>query len=129
MSEVPLYTLMHRFSAQVSFEGVAGWSNATSLFEYYPPPKVRHHPTPYTLHPTSYTLHPASCTLHPKPYTLQQVRGVAPNIGLRAGGASITVLRRNVKRFRGGLVFKAHRLSGGCRPTITVHPVDVDLFR
>ncbi|KAJ1480713.1 hypothetical protein T484DRAFT_1809809, partial [Baffinella frigidus] len=42
----------------VSFQGVSGWFNASSLFEYYPPPKVR---------------------------------GVSPNIGLRAGGASVTV--------------------------------------
>jgi len=33
-----------------------------------------------------------------------------PGFGLRVEGGGFTSLRRNVKRFRGGLVFKAHRL-------------------
>lgn len=54
----PSHTQIIHFPVQVSFQGVSGWFNASSLFEYYPPPKVR---------------------------------GVSPNIGLRAGGASVTV--------------------------------------
>ena len=52
--------------------------------------------TPCTLHPTSYTLHPAPYTPHPSPYTLHPTP---------------YTLHRNMQWFRGGLVFKAHRLS------------------
>ena len=72
------------------------------------PPRLQHGThytlltTHYTLHTTHYTLHTSHYTLHPKHETS------APPT------ASATwyeqLLRRNLKRCRGGLVFKAHRL-------------------
>ena len=45
---------------------------------------------------------PTSCTLFP--------RGLSPRAWQCAHSATDALLRRNMKRFRGGLVFKAHRL-------------------
>ena len=59
----------------------------------------------FTLHPAPCTLHPAPCTLHPAPCAMH------PDVCSRRhglAGPGLQQLSRNVKRFRGGLVFKAH---------------------
>ena len=87
------------------------------------------HPTPYTLHPTPYTLHPTPYALHPTPYTLHSAREsecececdlsgdryeLVTDFGFKGIWRYLSgekqLLCRNVNRFRGGLVFKAHRL-------------------
>ena len=73
------------------------------------------HSSPYTLHPTPYTLHPTPHTLHPTPLTpaaLTRHKGKIPQrqrqcpSRCQAGAARAF----SVKRFRGGLKLKAHRL-------------------
>ena len=68
------------------------------------------HPTPYSLLPSPYCPHPTPCTLHPTPYSLLPTPHTlhpTPKIGQL--WRDRPQVPPNVKRFRGGLVFKARR--------------------
>jgi len=84
------------------------------------------HPTPYTLNHAPYTIHPAPYTVHPTPYQfgLPEDGEVVPDLHedvVSLVPSVLTILLyRNVQWFRGGLVFKAHRLLYHSTPGLRV---------